>query len=145
MSNLPVWAWDASRTLEGTIMSIGVKGRERPGVVLAAGIFLSSLGVVMAALVCCGLPVLTGAAGVFAAAGAMAGNLWFITPAALTAGALLLPGLHRASPGSNCCARPVASLPAGGSTPTRHSSPEQARSGLSRPGVRAAKDAGSKA
>ena len=58
-------------------MSIKVKGRERSGLVLAAGTLLSSLSVVMVALVCCGVPVLTAAAGVFAAAGAMAGNLWF--------------------------------------------------------------------
>ena len=126
-------------------MSIRANGRERPGLVLAAGILLSSLGVVMVTLVCCGVPVLTGAAGVFAAAGAMAGNLWFITAAALTAGVLLLLAQRPASPGTNCCARPVASLSAGGSTPSSHPSPEQERSGFSRPGASAAKDEGSKA
>ncbi len=126
-------------------MSIRANGRKRPGVVLAAGTLLSSLGVVMVTLVCCAVPVLTGAAGVFAAAGAMAGNLWFITPAALTAGVLLLLAQRRASPGTNCCARPEASRSAGRSTPSSHPSPEQERSGLSRPGAFAAKNAGSKA
>ncbi|MDK4320082.1 MAG: hypothetical protein DI558_05145 [Corynebacterium propinquum] len=123
-------------------MSIKVKGRERSGLVLAAGTLLSSLGVVMVALVCCGVPVLTAAAGVFAAAGAMAGNLWFIAAAALAAGALLLRAQRQGSPGTDCCARsrPGASLSAG-STPTPHSSSEQERSGQSRAG--ASEDAGS--
>ena len=128
-------------------MSIKVKGRERSGLVLAAGTLLSSLGVVMVALVCCGVPVLTAAAGVFAADGAMAGNLWFIAAAALAAaalaaGALLLRAQRRGSPGTDCCARsrPGASLSAG-STPTPHSSSEQERSGQSRAG--ASEDAGS--
>lgn len=86
-------------------MSIKVKGRKRSGLVLAAGTLLSFLGVVMVALVCCGVPVLTAAAGVFAAAGAMAGNLWFIAAAALAAGALLLRAQRRGSPGTDCCAR----------------------------------------
>lgn len=138
---------DTSRTYEGMIMSIKVKGRERSGLVLAAGTLLSSLGVVMVALVCCGVPVLTAAAGVFAAARAMAGNLWFIAAAALAAaalaaGALLLRAQRRGSPGTDCCARsrPGASLSAG-STPTPHSSSEQERSGQSRAG--ASEDAGS--
>lgn len=143
----PVGAPDTSRTYEGMIMSIKVKGRERSGLVLAAGTLLSSLGVVMVALVCCGVPVLTAAAGVFAAARAMAGNLWFIAAAALAAaalaaGALLLRAQRRGSPGTDCCARsrPGASLSAG-STPTPHSSSEQERSGQSRAG--ASEDAGS--
>jgi len=133
-------------------MSIKVKGRKRSGLVLAAGTLLSFLGVVMVALVCCGVPVLTAAAGVFAAARAMAGNLWFIAAAALAAaalaaaalaaGALLLRAQRRGSPGTDCCARsrPGASLSAG-STPTPHSSSEQERSGQSRAG--ASEDAGS--
>lgn len=127
-------------------MSIEAKGRERPGLVLAAGGLLSSLGVVMVALVCCGVPVLTGAAGVFAAAGAMVGNLWFIAAAALATGVLLLQAQRRDSPGTGCCARsrPGASLSAAGSTPTPPSS-EQDRSVLSRAGASAAKDAGSQA
>lgn len=126
-------------------MSIKPNGRERPGLVLAAGILLSSLGVVMVAFVCCGVPVLTGAAGVFAAAGAMAGNLWLIAAAALAAGVLLLQAQRRASPETDCCvrSRPGASLSAAGSTTTPHSSPEQERSGLSRAGASAVKDAGS--
>lgn len=138
----PVGVPDTSRTYEGMIMSIKVKGRERSGLVLAAGTLLSFLGVVMVALVCCGVPVLTAAAGVFAAAGAMAGNLWFIAAAALAAGALLLRAQRRGSPGTDCCARsrPGASLSAG-STPTPHSSSEQERSGQSRAG--ASEDAGS--
>lgn len=134
----PVGAPDTSRTYEGMIMSIKVKGRERSGLVLAAGTLLSSLGVVMVALVCCGVPVLTAAAGVFAAAGAMAGNLWFIAAAALAAGAMLLRAQRRGSPGTDCCARsrPGASLSAGS-----HSSSEQERSGQSRAG--ASEDAGS--
>lgn len=143
----PVGVPDTSRTYEGMIMSIKVKGRKRSGLVLAAGTLLSSLSVVMVALVCCGVPVLTAAAGVFAAAGAMAGNLWFIAAAALAAaalaaGALLLRAQRRGSPGTDCCARsrPGASLSAG-STPTPHSSSEQERSGQSRAG--ASEDAGS--
>lgn len=127
-------------------MSIKAKGRERPGLVLAAGALLSSLGVVMVALVCCGLPVLAGAAGVFAAAGPMAGNLWIIAPGALAAAVLLMQAQRRGSPGTDCCARSRqgASLSAG-STPTPHSSPEQERSGQSRAGASAVKDAGSPA
>ena len=70
-------------------MSIKAKGRERPGLVLAAGALLSSLGVVMVALVCCGIPVLAGATSVFAAAAPIAGNLWIIAAAALLAAVLL--------------------------------------------------------
>lgn len=123
-------------------MSIKAKGRERPGLVLAAGVLLSSVGVVMVALVCCGVPALTGA-GVFAAAGAMAGNLWLIAAAALAAGVLLLQVQRRGSPGTDCCARsrPGGSLSAG-SAPTPHLSLEQERSGQSRAGASAVKDAG---
>ncbi|RKO21873.1 hypothetical protein D7Z96_15045 [Pseudarthrobacter phenanthrenivorans] len=128
-------------------MSIEANGRERPGLLLAAGALLSCLGVVMVALVCCGIPVLTGAAGVFAAAGAMAGNLWFVAAAALAAGLLLLQAQRRSSPGMDCCdgSRPEDSLSAAVLTPTSHLSPEQERSGLSRSGASAAKDAGSRA
>ncbi|WP_205677031.1 MULTISPECIES: hypothetical protein [unclassified Arthrobacter] len=76
-------------------MSIKAKGRERPGLVLAAGALLSSLGVVMVALVCCGIPVLAGATSVFAAAAPIAGNLWIIAAAALTAAVLLTQAQRR--------------------------------------------------
>ncbi|WP_216847342.1 hypothetical protein [Glutamicibacter mishrai] len=78
-------------------MSINVKGRERPGLMLAAGTLLSSPGVVMAALVCCGVPVLAGAAGVFAAVGPATGNLWIIAAAALAAGVVLMQPRRRNS------------------------------------------------
>ena len=128
-------------------MSIKAHVRERPSLVLAAGTLLSSLGVVMAALVCCGVPVLTGAAGVFAVAGAIAGNLWFIAAAVLAAGLVFLLAQRRASPGTDCFARSRQGVNVSGadSTPTPHSSPEQERSGLSRPGAPAAEYAGSQA
>lgn len=95
------------------IVSIKAKGRERPGLVLAAGALLSSLGVVMVALVCCGLPVLAGAAGVFAAAAPMAGNLWIIVAGALAAAVLLMQAQCRSSAekGTGCCARSRQSRP----------------------------------
>lgn len=128
-------------------MSIKANGRERPGLVLAAGALLSSLGVVMVALVCCGVSALTGAAGVLTAAGAMAGNLWFIAAAALAAGLLFLLAQRRTIPQTECCARsrPEDSLSAAVLTPTSHLSPEQERSGRSRAVASVAKDAGPRA
>lgn len=123
-------------------MSIKGKGRERHGLVLAAGALLSSLGVVMVALVCCGVPVLTGATGALA----IAGNSWFIAAASLAAGLLLLQAQRQASPATDCYARsrPGTSLSAVGPTPTNHSFPEQERSGQSQTGASTLKDAGSR-
>lgn len=106
-------------------MTIKAKGRERPGLVLAAGTLLSSLGVVMVALVCCGVPVLTGAAGVFAAAAPAAGNLWITAAGIVSAAVLLMQARSRSGSEKRrgCCA------------PSRQS----------RAGASALKDAGSKA
>lgn len=143
----PLSGLTRDRTLEGMIMSIKANGRERPVLVLATGALLSFLGVVMVALVCCGIPALTGAAGVLTAAGARAGNLWMVAAAALAAGLLLLQAQRRTSPQTDCCARsrPGDSLSAAGLRPRSRLSPEQERFGLHRSGASAAKDAGSRA
>jgi len=88
-----------NRTEKGMIMSVKAKGRERPGLVLAAGALLSSLGAVTALLVCCWVPVLAGAAGFLTAAGPMAGNIWIIAAGALATAVLLMrpPGTPAAN------------------------------------------------
>lgn len=89
-------------------MSIGVKGGERPGLVLTVGVMLSTLGVVSVALLCCGVPVLLVAAGVLGAAGPAIGNPLMIAAAGVVAAGLPLWLLRRRSnhsvmTGSDCC------------------------------------------
>lgn len=91
-------------------MPMDTKGDERSGLVLTAGVVLSTVGVVLVALVCCGVPVLLVAAGVFGVAGSVIGHPWMIAVGGIVAAGLLLWMLRRRSSagsamtGGDCCA-----------------------------------------
>lgn len=91
-------------------MSIDAKRDERPSLVLTVGALLSTVGVVLMALLCCGVPVLLIATGVLGAAGAVIGSPWMLAIAGIVAVGLLLWLLLRrrsaGSPGTagDCCA-----------------------------------------
>lgn len=90
-------------------MSTDANRNERSGLTLTAGVLLSTAGVVLMALLCCGVPVLLIAAGAFGAAGAAIGSSWMPATAGILAAGLLLWMLRRQSTGrtrtaSACCA-----------------------------------------
>jgi len=90
-------------------MSTDATRNERFGLTLTAGVLLSTAGVVLMALLCCGVPVLLIATGVFGAAGAAIGSSWMPATAGIVAVGLLLWILRRQSTGrtrtaGDCCA-----------------------------------------
>ena len=90
-------------------MSTDVNRNRRPGLTLTAGVLLSTAGVALVALLCCGVPVLLIAAGIVGAAGAVIGSSWMLAIAGIVAAGLLLWMLRRHSTGRtrtarNCCA-----------------------------------------
>lgn len=66
-------------------MSIKDKDAHRAGLIFTLGVLLSSLGIGMVALLCCGVPLLLVAAGILGAAGATIGSPWGIAVAAVFA------------------------------------------------------------
>jgi membrane protein implicated in regulation of membrane protease activity len=89
-------------------MSTDAKLNERPSLALTAGVLLSTAGVVLMSLLCCGVPVLLIAAGVAGAAGAALGGSWMPMTAGIAAAGFLLWVLRRRSTSStkttgDCC------------------------------------------
>jgi hypothetical protein len=70
---------------EGQAISTKAKDTDRAGLVFTLGLLLSSLGIGMVALLCCGVPLLLVAAGVLGAAGSIIGSPWMIAVAAVVA------------------------------------------------------------
>lgn len=80
-----------------------------PGITLALSVLLSTLGVVLVTMLCCGIPLLIIAAGVFGMTGALTGSAWMIIAAMILAAGLAAWLLSRRrreakASGEDCCA-----------------------------------------
>lgn len=80
-----------------------------PGITLGLGVLLSTVGVVLVTMLCCGLPLLVIAAGMFGMTGALTGSAWMIVVGMILAAGLAAWLLSRRrrearASGEDCCA-----------------------------------------